>query len=158
MVQTIAEILSETKLHPEYLEIEITESLAMTDVSFTVSVLQQLQEMGIKISLDDFGTGYSSLWSLKSFPLNNLKIDKSFVGDLVNGSSGATIVKLAIALGQGLNLQVIAEGVETPEQLAFLQSHQCDMGQGYFFSKPIPAAAITKLCLENQPGKISSLK
>ena len=72
----------------------------MTDVSFTVSVLQQLQEMGIKISLDDFGTGYSSLWSLKSFPLNNLKIDKSFVADLVNGSSGATIVKLAIAFFQ----------------------------------------------------------
>ncbi|MEG4349353.1 EAL domain-containing protein [Microcoleus sp. LAD1_D5] len=156
-VQTIAEILSETKLNPEYLEIEITESIAMTDVSFTVSVLQQLQDMGIHISLDDFGTGYSSLWSLKNFPLNNLKIDKSFVADLVNGSSGATIVKLAIALGQGLNLQVIAEGVETAEQLAFLQSHQCDMGQGYFFSKPIPAAAITQLCLENQSGEIRSL-
>lgn len=152
-VQIIAEILSETKLNPEYLEIEITESIAMTDVSFTVSVLQQLQEMGIHISLDDFGTGYSSLWSLKNFPLNNLKIDKSFVADLVTGSNGATIVKLAIALGQGLNLQVIAEGVETAEQLAFLRSHQCDMGQGYFFSKPIPAAAITQLCLENQSGK-----
>ncbi|MEG4967346.1 EAL domain-containing protein [Microcoleus sp. B6-A1] len=152
-VQSIAEILSETKLNPEYLEIEITESIAMTDVSFTVSVLQQLQDMGIHISLDDFGTGYSSLWSLKNFPLNNLKIDKSFVADLVTGSSGATIVKLAIALGQGLNLQVIAEGVETAEQLAFLHSHKCDMGQGYFFSKPIPAAAITQLCLENQSGK-----
>ncbi|MEG4987199.1 EAL domain-containing protein [Microcoleus sp. BR0-C5] len=148
-VQIIAEILSETKLNPEYLEIEITESIAMTDVSFTVSVLQQLQDMGINISLDDFGTGYSSLWSLKNFPLNNLKIDKSFVADLVTGSSGATIVKLAIALGQGLNLQVIAEGVETAEQLAFLRSHKCDMGQGYFFSKPIPAAAITQLFLEN---------
>ncbi|MEG4058449.1 MULTISPECIES: EAL domain-containing protein [unclassified Microcoleus] len=157
-VQTIAEILSETKLNPEYLEIEITESIAMTDVSFTVSVLQQLQDMGIHISLDDFGTGYSSLWSLKNFPLNNLKIDKSFVADLVTGSNGATIVKLAIALGQGLNLQVIAEGVETAEQLAFLHSHKCDMGQGYFFSKPIPAAAITQLCLENHSGKkISNL-
>ncbi|MEG4069310.1 EAL domain-containing protein [Microcoleus sp. Pol11C2] len=157
-VQIIAEILSETKLNPEYLEIEITESIAMTDVSFTVSVLQQLQDMGIHISLDDFGTGYSSLWSLKNFPLNNLKIDKSFVADLVTGSNGATIVKLAIALGQGLNLQVIAEGVETAEQLAFLHSHKCDMGQGYFFSKPIPAAAITQLCLENQSGKkISNL-
>ncbi|MEG4587563.1 EAL domain-containing protein [Microcoleus sp. MOSTC5] len=157
-VKTIAEILSETKLNHQYLEIEITESVAMTDVNVTVSVLQQLQEMGIQISLDDFGTGYSSLWSLKNFPLNNLKIDKSFVADLVNGSSGATIVKLAIALGQGLNLQVIAEGVETAEQLAFLQSHQCNMGQGYFFSKPIPAEAITQLCRENQPaGTISSL-
>ncbi|MEG4347215.1 EAL domain-containing protein [Microcoleus sp. A003_D6] len=156
-VQTIAEILSETELNPEYLEIEITESIAMTDVNFTVSVLRQLQQMGIHISLDDFGTGYSSLWSLKNFPLNNLKIDKSFVADLQEGSSGATIVKLAIALGQGLNLQVIAEGVETAEQLAFLQSLHCDMGQGYFFSKPIPVAAATQLCLENQPGEIRSL-
>ncbi|MEG4211789.1 EAL domain-containing protein [Microcoleus sp. S13_B4] len=156
-VQIIAEILSETKLNPEYLEIEITESIAMTDVSFTLSVLQQLKDMGIHISLDDFGTGYSSLWSLKSFPLNNLKIDKSFVADLVTGSSGATIVKLAIGLGQGLNLQVIAEGVETAEQLAFLHSHQCDIGQGYFFSKPIPAAAITQLCLENQRGNKQEL-
>ncbi|MBE9184726.1 EAL domain-containing protein [Microcoleus sp. LEGE 07076] len=153
-VQSIAKILSETELNPEYLEIEITESVAMTDVNFTVSVLLQLQEMGIQISLDDFGTGYSSLWSLKNFPLNNLKIDKSFVADLLNGSNGATIVKLAIALGQGLNLQVIAEGVETVEQLAFLQSLQCEMGQGYFFSKPLPVAAATQLYLENQQGKI----
>jgi EAL domain-containing protein (putative c-di-GMP-specific phosphodiesterase class I) len=156
-VETIAKILSETELNPEYLEIEITETVAMTDVNFTVSVLQQLQQMGIQISLDDFGTGYSSLWSLKNFPLNNLKIDKSFVADLLNGNSGATIVKVAIALGQGLNLRVIAEGVETAEQLAFLQSLQCDMGQGYFFSKPIPAAAATQLYLENQLSKISSL-
>ncbi|MEG4499460.1 EAL domain-containing protein [Microcoleus sp. F10-C6] len=156
-VKTIAAILSETELNPEYLEIEITESIAMTDVNFTVSVLQQLQQLGIQISLDDFGTGYSSLWSLKNFPLNNLKIDKSFVADLVNGSSGATIVKVAIALGQGLNLQVIAEGVETAEQLAFLQSLQCDMGQGYFFSKPIPAAAVTQLYLENRTGNKKNL-
>ncbi len=156
-VQTIAEILSETELNPEYLEIEITETIAMTDVNFTVSVLQQLQQMGIHISLDDFGTGYSSLWSLKNFPLNNLKIDKSFVADLQEGSSGATIVKLAIALGQGLNLQVIAEGVETAEQLAFLQSLHCEMGQGYFFSKPISAAAATQLCLESRSGNKKEL-
>ena len=156
-VQTIAKILSETELNPEYLEIEITETIAMTDVNFTVSVLQQLQQMGIHISLDDFGTGYSSLWSLKNLPLNNLKIDKSFVADLQDGSSGATIVKVAIALGQGLNLQVIAEGVETAEQLAFLQSLQCEMGQGYFFSKPIPAAAATQLCLESRSGNKQKL-
>ena len=156
-VQTIAEILSETELNPEYLEIEITETIAMTDVNFTVSVLQHLQEMGIHISLDDFGTGYSSLWSLKNLPLNNLKIDKSFVADLQEGSSGATIVKVAIALGQGLNLQVIAEGVETAEQLAFLQSLHCEIGQGYFFSKPIPAAAATQLCLESRSGNKKEL-
>ncbi|MEG3850449.1 EAL domain-containing protein [Microcoleus sp. herbarium19] len=156
-VQTIAKVLSETELNPEYLEIEITETIAMTDVNFTVSVLQQLQQMGIHISLDDFGTGYSSLWSLKNLPLNNLKIDKSFVADLQEGSSGATIVKVAIALGQGLNLQVIAEGVETAEQLAFLQSLHCEMGQGYFFSKPIPAAAATQLCRENRSGNTKEL-
>ena len=156
-VQTIAAILSETELNPEYLEIEITETIAMTDVNFTVSVLQQLQQMGIHISLDDFGTGYSSLWSLKNLPLNNLKIDKSFVADLQDGSSGATIVKVAIALGQGLNLQVIAEGVETAEQLAFLQSLQCEMGQGYFFSKPMSAAAATQLCMESRSGNKQKL-
>lgn len=153
-VKTIAQILSETGLDAEYLEIEITETIAMTDVNFTVSVLQELQQMGILISLDDFGTGYSSLWSLKHLPLNNLKIDRSFVADLMNGSSGAAIVKMAIALGQGLNLKVIAEGVETAEQLEFLDSLQCDMAQGYFFSKPISAAATTQLCMENRVWKL----
>jgi diguanylate cyclase (GGDEF)-like protein len=146
-VKIIAKILSETGLNPEALEIEITESAAMTDVNFTVSVLQQLLQMGIRISLDDFGTGYSSLWSLKNLPLNSLKIDRSFVADLMNGRGGATIVKVAIALGQGLNLQVIAEGVETAEQLEFLQSIECDMAQGYLFSKPLPAAEATQLCI-----------
>ena len=152
-VRTIAQILAQTDLAPEALEIEITETVAMTDVNFTVSVLQQLQQMGIQISLDDFGTGYSSLWSLKNFPLNNLKIDRSFVADLMNGSNGATIVKVAIALGQGLNLRVTAEGVETAEQLEFLQSLNCDLAQGYLFSKPIPAAAATQLCLGNREWK-----
>lgn len=152
-VRTIAQILAETKLAPEALEIEITETIAMTDVNFTVSVLHQLQQMGIQISLDDFGTGYSSLWSLKNLPLNNLKIDRSFVADLMEGSNGATIVKVAIALGQGLNLRVIAEGVETAEQLEFLESLNCDMAQGYLFSKPIPAAAATELCLANREWK-----
>ncbi len=155
-VQTIAKILSETGIDPEYLEIEITETIAMTDVKFTVSVLQQLQEMGIRISLDDFGTGYSSLWSLKHLPLNNLKIDRSFVADLMNGASGAAIVKVAIALGQGLNLEVIAEGVETLEQLEFLHSLKCDMAQGYFFSKPLSVIATTELCLENREWKLTS--
>jgi len=150
-VKTIAQIFAETGLAPDALEIEITESIAMTDVNFTVSILQQLQQMGIQISLDDFGTGYSSLWSLKSWPLNNLKIDRSFVSDLMEGCNGA-IVKVAIALGQGMNLRV-AEGVETIEQLEFLQSLKCDMAQGYLFSKPIPAAAATQLCIGNREWK-----
>jgi len=149
-VKTIAQILSETGLEPERLEIEITESTAMTDVQFTVGVLHQLQAMGIHIALDDFGTGYSSLWSLKNLPLDTLKIDRSFVADLMNDSNGTAIVKVAIALGHGLNLKVIAEGVETAQQLEFLQVLKCDRAQGYLFGKPIPAAAATQLCVANR--------
>lgn len=148
-VNSIAQILSETGLEPEHLEIEITESTAMTDVQFTVGILQQLQAMGIHIALDDFGTGYSSLWSLKNLPLDTLKIDRSFVADMMNDSNDTAIVKVAIALGHGLNLKVIAEGVETAEQLEFLQVLQCDGAQGYLFGKPIPAAAATQLCATN---------
>lgn len=154
-VSSIAKILSETGLEPECLEIEITETAAMTDVPFTVSILQQLQAMGIHIALDDFGTGYSSLWSLKNLPLDTLKIDRSFVADLMNDSNGTAIVKVAIALGHGLNLKVIAEGVETAEQLEFLQALNCDLAQGYFFGKPMPAAEATQLCTANKVWKMN---
>ncbi|MGL5063316.1 MAG: bifunctional diguanylate cyclase/phosphodiesterase, partial [Microcoleus sp.] len=154
MVKAIDRILSETGLEPELLEIEITESTAMTDVQFTVGILQQLQAMGIHISLDDFGTGYSSLWSLKNLPLNTLKIDRSFVADMMNDRNDSAIVKVAIALGQGLNLKVVAEGVETVEQLEFLQELKCDRAQGYLFGKPISAAAATQLYVANKVWQI----
>ncbi|HEY9849989.1 MAG TPA: EAL domain-containing protein [Leptolyngbyaceae cyanobacterium] len=148
LVKTIAQVLDETGLDPRYLEIEITESIAIQDVELTICVLQSLQKMGIHISIDDFGTGYSSLWSLKRFPLNTLKIDRSFVRDLISDPKDAAIIQAVIALGHGLDLKVIAEGVETPEQFSFLRSVNCDAVQGYLFSPPLSTQAATQLYLK----------
>ncbi|MBD1894571.1 EAL domain-containing protein [Coleofasciculus sp. FACHB-129] len=145
LVKVVEQILAETELEPRYLELEITESIAMQDVEWTISVLQKLQELEIHISMDDFGTGYSSLSYLKHFPLNTLKIDRSFIRDLMTNTHDAAIIKAVMALGHGLNLKVIAEGVETVEQLDFLYSVQCDGLQGYLFSPPVPAEAATEI-------------
>lgn len=149
LVKTIVQTLQETHTEPCYLELEITESVAMQDIELTVSVLQELRQMGIQIAMDDFGTGYSSLNSIKHFPLHTVKIDQSFVRDLMTDPSDAAIAKAVIALGQGLHLKVLAEGVETAEQLQFLRSLGCNMAQGYLFSKPLPPAAMTQLFREN---------
>jgi EAL domain-containing protein (putative c-di-GMP-specific phosphodiesterase class I) len=145
LVNIIAQVLESTKLDACYLELEITESIAMHDIPVTISVLRTLQSMGIQIAVDDFGTGYSSLSSLKHFPLDKLKIDQSFVRELVTDSFDAAIVKALIALGHGLKLEVIAEGVETQEQLAFLRSVKCDGMQGYLLSRPLSAENATNL-------------
>ncbi|MDF0556781.1 EAL domain-containing protein [Kamptonema sp. UHCC 0994] len=145
LVKTISQILEESQLKPEYLEIEITESIAVRDVEFTIVILRQLRQMGIHISMDDFGTGYSSLSSLKHLPLDNLKIDQSFVKELMSDRNDAAIIKVVLALGHGLKLKVIAEGVETLDQLQFLRAIKCDGAQGYFFSKPLPAQAVTQM-------------
>lgn len=150
LVKTIVQILEETQLSPQYLELEITESIAVKDMEFTTSVLRQLRNQDIQISMDDFGTGYSSLSSLKHLPLDSLKIDRSFVRDLTRSVNDAAIIKVVVALGHGLNLKVVAEGVETLEQLKFLQSLNCDGAQGYLFSKPLSPQATTELCLQNQ--------
>jgi len=150
LVKTIAKVLSETGLDPEYLEIEITESTAIQDVDFTTTVLHSLRSMGIHISMDDFGTGYSSLWSLKRFPLDKLKIDRSFIHDFICHPKDGAIITAIIALGHALNLKVIAEGVETKEQLEFLRSVNCDGIQGYFFSPPLPTVAATELLLKQK--------
>lgn len=149
LVQAIAQVLESTKLEPRYLELEITESIAMQDMPLTISVLRTLRSMGIQIAIDDFGTGYSSLASLKHFPLDKLKIDRSFIRDLVTDSYDAAIIKALVALGHGLNLEVIAEGVETQEQLAFLRSVKCDGMQGYLLSRPLPAQEATNLLSNN---------
>ncbi|HEY9795748.1 MAG TPA: EAL domain-containing protein [Leptolyngbyaceae cyanobacterium] len=148
LVNTIAQVLESTKLEPRYLELEITESIAMQDISLTISVLRTLRSMGIQIAMDDFGTGYSSLSSLKSFPLDKLKIDQSFVRELVTDSFDAAIITALVALGHGLKLEVIAEGVETQEQLAFLRAAKCDGVQGYFLSRPLPAQEATNLFIK----------
>jgi len=148
LVYMIAQILEETGLEPQYLEVEITESIAMHDIKLSISVLQTLHNMGIHIALDDFGTGYSSLSSIKNFPLDQLKIDRSFIEDVVTDSHDAAIIKAVIALGHGLNIEVMAEGVETQEQLEFLRSLQCDAMQGYLFSKPVSAPNATQLLIQ----------
>ncbi|MBD2020655.1 EAL domain-containing protein [Leptolyngbya sp. FACHB-36] len=145
LVKIIASILQETKTEPHYLELEITESTVMQDVDFTIAVLQELREMGIQIAMDDFGTGYSSLNSIKHFPLHTLKIDQSFVRDLMTDSSDVAIARAIVALGKGLNLKVMAEGVETCDQLEFLRSLGCDGAQGYLFSRPLSPTAASEL-------------
>lgn len=149
LVKTIAQILQETHTNPNYLELEITESTAMQDVNFTVAMLQELRQMGIQIAMDDFGTGYSSLNAIKHFPLHTLKIDQSFVRDLMTDPSDAAIATAIVALGQGLQLQIMAEGVETADQLEFLRLLGCEGAQGYLFSEPLPPNAAFQCLLES---------
>ena len=146
LVKLISRVLAETGLEAQYLELEITESIAMQDVKVTIAVLEDLQAMGVSISIDDFGTGYSSLATLKRFPLNTLKIDREFIKELTTDAKDAALIRAIVALGHGLNLSVIAEGVETAEQQAFLGSVDCDAMQGHLLSKPLPAEAAAQLC------------
>ena len=133
-VEVVQRILTETGLHPSFLNLEITESM-MSDVKTCESVLKELHESGIAVSIDDFGTGYSSFLYLSKFPLSHLKIDQAFIRDL--GKSNTAIVKAIIDLAKNLDLNVIAEGVETEEQGEFLKELQCDEVQGYLYSKPL---------------------
>jgi len=145
LLQVIAKILAETGLDPNQLELEVTESAIMHDAQRVIATLQAFRDMGIRLSVDDFGTGYSSLNYLKRFPVNRLKIDQSFVRDITTDADDAAIAQAVITLGHTMNLRVIAEGVETPEQLAFLRRNQCDEMQGYLFGKPVPADEFGKL-------------
>ena len=118
---------------------EITESVLITDVSYIIRMLNMLRQIGVRVSLDDFGTGYSSLSYLKTIPLDNLKIDQSFLRDVLNDPTSEAILTSIISLAKNLNLSITAEGVETKGHLQLLKSHGCDYLQGYYFSKPIPA-------------------
>jgi diguanylate cyclase (GGDEF)-like protein/PAS domain S-box-containing protein len=145
LFQLVAAILAETGLAPGQLELEVTESVIMHDAQQVIASLQAFRDMGVRLSVDDFGTGYSSLSYLKRFPVDRLKIDQSFVRDLSTDADDVAIAQAIITLGHTLNLRVIAEGVETPEQLAFLRRNQCDEIQGYLFGKPMPAEEFGKL-------------
>jgi diguanylate cyclase (GGDEF)-like protein/PAS domain S-box-containing protein len=142
IVGTVEEILTRTGLPAEHLTLEITESALMTDASAALDVLSALKELGVLLAIDDFGTGYSSLSYLQRFPLDILKVDRSFVEELGVSSEGETIVAAVIRLAHALGLKVVAEGVETTGQLEILRSLQCDLAQGYLFSRPLPAAEI----------------
>lgn len=137
LVDMITHVLSQTGLSPECLELEITESAAMQNIDLTKSVLRELHEMGVCLSIDDFGTGYCSLSYIKNFPIHTLKIDKSFVRDITNDTNNAAITTAIIALAHGLNLAVVAEGVETEEERNLLRVLECELMQGFFFSRPL---------------------
>ena len=145
LLQVVANILAESGLDPAQLELEVTESVIMHDAQHVIATLQAFRDMGVRLSVDDFGTGYSSLSYLKRFPVDRLKIDQSFVRDVITDADDAAIAQAVITLGHTMNLRVIAEGVETPEQLAFLRANQCDEMQGYLFGKPMPAHELGKL-------------
>lgn len=144
LIVSVREALAETGLNPEHLELEITESTAMQNAEFTIDVLRELREMGITISIDDFGTGYSSLNYLKRFPINTVKIDKAFVRDVTTDLGDAAIVNAVIGIAHSMNLRVIAEGVETREQLEFLRQRRCEEMQGFLFSEPLPVEDIRR--------------
>ena len=138
-VNIVKSALIKTDLPPSALEIEITESMLMSDAPNIVAALKQLHDFGVHISMDDFGTGYSSLSYLKRFPIDTIKIDRSFVSDIDTSPDDAEIIHTIINMGQTLNRKVIAEGVETLEQLNILKQYNCDEIQGYYFSKPLEA-------------------
>ena len=139
---TIAAILHECGVEASHITLEITESVFMENTEAVAAMLHKLSAMGLGIAIDDFGTGYSSLSYLKRFPVDTLKIDRSFVMDIATDPDDAAIVTAIIALAHSLQMKVIAEGVETEEQLAFLRQKNCGHYQGYYFSKPLPAAEI----------------
>jgi predicted signal transduction protein with EAL and GGDEF domain len=145
LVAKVRRALDDSGLDASGLELEVTESLIMRDMAMSVAKMHALTAMGLSLSIDDFGTGYSSLSSLKTYPVSTLKIDKSFVSDLSNNPDDQAIARAIISLAHQLNLRVIAEGVETQEQRAFLVENGCDEMQGYLFSRPVVAAEIRML-------------
>jgi diguanylate cyclase (GGDEF)-like protein len=131
-------IIGETGIDPSSLELELTESVLVKHAASTARILQTLRERGIRVAIDDFGTGYSSLSYLRKFPVDAVKIDQSFIRQISTAGEDTTIIKAVIGMARGLRLRVIAEGVETPEELAFLRAYRCEEAQGYYFSPPVP--------------------
>jgi len=140
----IERVVSDAGVDPQLIELEITESMLMRNPEHAIGILRYLKGIGMCLSMDDFGTGYSSLSNLKRFPVDRLKIERSFVRDIASDRDDAAISQSIIAMGHSLDLKVIAEGVETAEQLAFLKKAKCDEAQGDYFSKPIPPDEIPR--------------
>ncbi|MNT04193.1 Phytochrome-like protein cph2 [compost metagenome] len=148
LVQQVGSIIAETGIRPECVRLEITESVSMADSERTTAVLEQLHDLGVRISIDDFGTGYSSLSYLHRFHLDVLKIDRSFVTQLDQCPEGLQIVQTILGLARALGIEAVAEGVETERHLAVLKSLDCDFGQGYLFARPLSATAFAGLLKE----------
>jgi EAL domain-containing protein (putative c-di-GMP-specific phosphodiesterase class I) len=147
-IKMVTEAVNDSGLDPSFVELEITESVLVEDTFSAVNTLQTLKDLGFLLSIDDFGTGFSSLSQLKHFPIDRLKIDESFVQGMLTNMHDAAIIKAVLTMADSMNLKVIAEGVETIEQLEYLNKIQCDEAQGFLLSRPVPPAAITELFLE----------
>ena len=144
-------MLDETGLAAQYLELELTESLLLANADVTLSVLRELKVMGVTLAIDDFGTGYSNFTSLRQFGVSKLKIDRSFIKDVATNPNDSAITAAIISMGKSLKLKVIAEGVETEEQMAFLRAHHCDEIQGYYFSKPLVVDQVPDMLRGHDP-------
>lgn len=152
LIQQVENTLQQTGVNPTCLRLEITESVVMENAELATNTLLQLRKLGVNLSIDDFGTGYSSLSYLHRFPVNTLKIDRSFIGRMAKGDENSEIVRTICTLANNLGMEVVAEGVETREQLEILRSLKCEYGQGYLFSRPVDAEKATALVLESAPG------
>jgi EAL domain-containing protein (putative c-di-GMP-specific phosphodiesterase class I) len=151
LVREIQTVLTETGMDPSLLELEVTESTIMHNAERAVSVLNAIKDLGVRLAIDDFGTGYSSLAHLKRFPIDTLKVDRSFIREVPNDAEDKAIAEAIIAMGKTLSLTVVAEGVETPEQQAFLSDRLCDEMQGYYFSTPVAAQDFAELVRQYKP-------
>jgi EAL domain-containing protein (putative c-di-GMP-specific phosphodiesterase class I) len=151
LVEEIAAVLRETRLDPGALRLEITETVVMHDAPTTLAKLEALKALGVQLAIDDFGTGYSSLGYLKRFPVDTLKIDRSFVKGIGQNVEDSAIVRAVITVAKSLGLAVTAEGIETADQLEHLRSLGCDHGQGYYFAKPMPSDRVPALLVTTAP-------
>ena len=140
----VAEMIRELSIDPSFLTLELTESICIHDIDFAITVLKKLKDVGVAISIDDFGTGYSSLSYIKKLPIDNLKIDMSFVRDVTKDPDAASIITAITSMARSLSLKTVAEGIETEEQLNILRLLRCDMGQGFYFGPAVPAAEFEK--------------
>ena len=148
-ISYVHDIISTTGINPEFLELELTESMLMRNASATINALHSLSGMGVRFAIDDFGTGYSSLSYLRRFPIDTIKIDRSFIHDVTDNPDDAAIASAIIVMAQNLSLNVIAEGVENQQQLDFLSSRNCHYLQGNLFSRPLQAEELTTLLMKN---------
>jgi len=154
LADMVAQVLKETGLDAQYLDLEITEGTAMRDIEFTIKMLSELRGMGVHISIDDFGTGYSSLAYMRTLPVDSVKIDRSFVSDAPVNPQDAAILSAIVALARTLNLRVVAEGIETAEQLAVVKERKCHEAQGYLFSEAVPAQAMERLLAKSPASRL----
>lgn len=155
-MQTIKTLLEIHKFNPSDVELEVTESVLIDFPEKAVEVLTGARKLGLSVALDDFGTGFSSLSNLKRYPINTIKVDKSFVQDILVDANDAAITRAVIAMGRSLDMTVVAEGVETADHVRYLQTLGCHQAQGYFYSRPIPADEFTKRFLSGDTTVTSS--